>query len=91
MPAPPRKGETQKKFLGRCIPTYIREGRSPDQAKGICYSMWRKKHGGKKPSDSEESINDTELLKGFSLEWESLRDDGETKSDQDKMRELERK
>jgi hypothetical protein len=46
MPTPPRKGETQSEFIGRCVPVVIREGRPKDQAVAICYSMWRrsKKH-----------------------------------------------
>lgn len=48
MPAPPKKGETKKQFLGRCIPVFVREGRSQKQAAAICYDMWRK------GSESEE-------------------------------------
>ena len=43
MPAPPKKGETQKEFLARCIPFFVDEGKPQDQAVAICYSMWREK------------------------------------------------
>ncbi len=57
MPLPtPRKGEEQKAFIGRCIPlVFEREDLSKDsekdrkQATAMCYSQWRKAHGGEKP------------------------------------------
>ena len=90
MPSPPRKSETQKAFMSRCIPTFKKEGMKQDQAVAACFSMWRKKHGGKKPSKSEECKSDTEALKKFSLEWEALREDDKVESDHNKMKELER-
>ena len=53
MPAPPRKGEKEKAFISRCVSYLVKkEGKSQDQAVAQCYSMWRKEHGGKKPSKS---------------------------------------
>lgn len=39
----PRKGESQKEFVSRCIPIVTKEGtaESQDQAIAICYSMYR--------------------------------------------------
>ena len=42
MPEPPRKEESEKNFIGRCVPVFIDEGRDKDQAVAICYDMWRK-------------------------------------------------
>jgi len=42
MPAPPKKGESKKDFIGRCIPVVESEGYKHDQAVAICYSMWEK-------------------------------------------------
>lgn len=43
MPAP-RKDETQKEFIARCIPYVLKEEIAKDekQAAAICYSIWRK-------------------------------------------------
>ena len=53
MPAPPKKGETEREFISRCV-SYIvsKEGKSKEQAAAICYSMWRERHGGKEPAKS---------------------------------------
>jgi len=39
----PKKGETEKDFISRCIPYVIKEGTAKDtkQAAAICYSIWR--------------------------------------------------
>lgn len=39
----PRKDETQKDFVSRCIPYVLKEGtaESRDQVVAICFSMWR--------------------------------------------------
>jgi len=44
MPTPPRKGETEKQFMSRCISHIIsKEGKSKSQAAAICGNLWRKK------------------------------------------------
>ncbi len=51
-----RKGEKRDKFVNRCIPRVIEEGKSREQAAGQCYGMWdyaqeirrRKGEGGKR-------------------------------------------
>lgn len=45
----PRIAESEKKFVARCVPILIAEGRKPDQAVAICHSMWknRKKTDGR--------------------------------------------
>lgn len=41
MPTPPKPGETEKDFIGRCVPVVISEDGAPEkQAVAICYSMW---------------------------------------------------
>ena len=53
MPVPPRPGEKEKAFISRCVSYLVKKENVPqDQAIARCYSMWRKKHGGKKPSES---------------------------------------
>jgi hypothetical protein len=39
----PGKNETEKEFIGRCIPFMLKEkpGMEQDQAVAICYSIWR--------------------------------------------------
>lgn len=39
----PRKGESEKSFVDRCIPQVIKEGTAKDGTQGsaICHSMWR--------------------------------------------------
>ena len=41
----PKKYESEKKFLSRCIPVVIGEGKAKDnkQAAAICYNMFSKK------------------------------------------------
>lgn len=38
----PRAGESEEKFVKRCIPIVIEEGTAKDdsQANAICHSMW---------------------------------------------------
>jgi hypothetical protein len=50
MPEPPRKNESQKAFLGRCISfmTKNKEGKDPAQRAAVCYSMWRSRKKSKK-------------------------------------------
>jgi len=56
----PKKGESRKDFISRCIPFVIREGttKDPKQATAICNSIWRKKKGVKKSTDlQQEALN----------------------------------
>ena len=39
----PRKGETEREFISRCIPLLIDEGKPQDQSVAICYSLWDEK------------------------------------------------
>lgn len=43
----PRKGESEKDFVNRCIPYVIHEGTADDnkQAAAICHSIWRRSKG----------------------------------------------
>jgi len=36
----PRKGESKKSFISRCMEVVVGEGKDPDQAYAICNSMW---------------------------------------------------
>jgi hypothetical protein len=47
MPLPkPREGETQSKFVSRCVSFVNNSGEaSGDQAVAICYTQWRKAKG----------------------------------------------
>lgn len=36
----PKKGESKDKFMERCIPILINEGKQPNQAIAICSSMY---------------------------------------------------
>jgi hypothetical protein len=37
----PKKGETEKDFVGRCVPIVMSEGKTQEQALGQCYGMYR--------------------------------------------------
>jgi len=52
MPLPtPREGQGQDEFIGKCMSNDTMKSEFPDtkQRVAVCYSQWRKKHGGKKP------------------------------------------
>jgi len=42
----PKKGETQKAFISRCIPVVHKEHPEwkMDKVKAVCYSLWRRRH-----------------------------------------------
>lgn len=44
-----KEGESHSEWMSRCVPVRIKEGEKQDQAVAVCASMWRAKHGGKKP------------------------------------------
>jgi hypothetical protein len=37
----PSKGESEEEYIPRCIAYNVNEGKDPDQAAAICYSMWQ--------------------------------------------------
>jgi len=39
----PKKGETERDFLSRCIPMLIHEGKEQKAAVGACYGIYRSK------------------------------------------------
>lgn len=39
----PKKGETEKDFVKRCIPELMHEGRPQNQSIAICFSIYSKK------------------------------------------------
>lgn len=42
MPEPPRKGESQKDFIARCMKHLVEnENKTGKPAAGQCYEMWR--------------------------------------------------
>jgi hypothetical protein len=50
MPIPkPRKNETEKDFISRCMGNEVMNREYPDnkQRSAVCYSSWRKEHGKK--------------------------------------------
>lgn len=53
MPIPsPGKGQDQKGFISSCMASGVMrsEFSDPKQRAAVCYSKWRKKHGGKRPA-----------------------------------------
>ena len=40
----PNAGESKDDYISRCIAYNINEGKDPDQATAICYSVWEEKH-----------------------------------------------
>ena len=44
----PKKGESEKDYVDRCIPIVMQEGTAKDgaQAAAICHSMYKEKHKG---------------------------------------------
>ena len=64
----PRRGETERKFLSRCIPELIDEGRGQKQSIAICYSIYRKegaKKASPKPMKKDEKKKLAECLNCF--------------------------
>ena len=57
MPQPPKPGESQSDFMGRCVPVFVDEGRPQKQAVAICYDMWRKKHPSSKSDEDLEEYS----------------------------------
>lgn len=61
MPIPqPKKGEPEKNYLDRCIPSLIKEGSFPAQAAAICLSIYNKKSKGRK-FDAVSSMDNIEF------------------------------
>jgi hypothetical protein len=58
----PSEGETEKDFVGRCVPIVIHEGtaKDPSQAAAICYSIWREHHKMADESFSGLSVQEPE-------------------------------
>lgn len=57
MPSP-RKNESEKDFVSRCVPVVLEDGttKDPKQAAAICHSMWRNRN--KKKSRGEEVLRE---------------------------------
>lgn len=59
MPSPPKKGETEKQYISRCIAYEIKNhGKEQDVAAAMCHSRWRKAKG----------IKEAEMIDLISLE-----------------------
>lgn len=57
MPTPPKNSESREKFLSRCIPYLIKEGKPNDQAAAICMSMYKEASKRKKSKGDESEPN----------------------------------
>lgn len=40
----PKQGESEEKFMSRCIKTVMNEGANKDQAIGKCIGLWTEAH-----------------------------------------------
>ena len=52
MPLPePRDGEERDAFISRCAGSEVMNREYPENAHrlGVCFSQWRRKHGGRPP------------------------------------------
>lgn len=55
MPIPsPRKGEKQDDFISRCHSALADDHPDQDERNAICFTSWRKKHGGTKPQSKHK-------------------------------------
>src|SRR5262245_61487298 len=64
MPVPaPRKGETQVDFMGRCHHELKGEFTDQKQRTAVCFSAWRKKHGGEKPRAEDLAVGELPMLR----------------------------
>lgn len=59
----PKKGETEREFISRCIPLLIDEGKPQDQAVAICYSMWDEKFS------KNEFADEVPVVGGITTHW----------------------
>lgn len=57
----PKKNETEKDFIARCIPILIKEGYKKDQAAAICYYYFNKSKGGRVVKSVSE-VTDPRML-----------------------------
>lgn len=53
----PKKGESERDFLSRCIPMLIHEGKEQNQSIAICYSVYRKEGDNPSPKPEPKSNN----------------------------------
>ena len=54
----PNDNETREEFISRCIPYVMDEGKTRDQAMGMCYGIWKQHH----PGTKAEIIGDLQVL-----------------------------
>jgi hypothetical protein len=52
----PRKGETEREFINRCVPLLIDEGKPQDQSIAICYSLWDEKMANVEMADEDVPV-----------------------------------
>lgn len=52
--------ESEKKYVSRCIPVLIKEGKSADQAAAICHSMYKQS---KKRKESKGDFSEPDFEK----------------------------
>jgi hypothetical protein len=62
----PKKGESEKDFVARCVPQVIKEGTAKDGAQGnaVCHSMWRE-HQKKKRAMAEPNAMVLDVFGAF--------------------------
>ncbi len=65
----PKKGESKKDFIERCVPKLINEGKPTEQAVAICSSMYEKSK-----ADEMDLIMDIEVCKEYSVEFKAIFD-----------------
>ena len=53
----PRENESREKFISRCVPIVVEEGKPQKQAVAICHSIWREDKGGKMTNNRFSIIN----------------------------------
>ena len=82
----PKKGESQKDYIARCIPTVMNEGTTKDnkQAAAICFSKWKQHHKNAKGSPELESF--AESLSDYLSEAKKDKKDNKNK-DKDEEKE----
>ncbi len=81
----PRKGESKQAFTSRCISVVKKEDPSisNEHAAGKChgiYDSWKNK--------ADSSVPDRQRIADFMDDWDCLKNDGVTESDNQKLKEL---
>lgn len=81
----PKKGETEREYLKRCIPYMVNEGYEQRVAVPICYSKYRKSGtGAKSPKPEKKSYSGKDRVRNKNTQYGKM-DNSLSKEDKIKL------